>query len=249
MENKLKPVLTIIIATFNAAKEIGPCISSILGCNLPDVEVVIIDGASNDGTIETALTYLDKINLKYISEPDAGIYDALNKGINIAAGKWIHFLGSDDRLLPGFRKMVDALRNEDTIYYGNSISVHETNHLKRDVLLKGEFSLYRIAKYCINHQSIIYPAKVFSIYKYELKYKVFADYALNLKVWGDDRFTKTYLPIDMVAYNMTGFSTQNKDVLFMKEKGMIVNKSMGLKIYLRYLFRSLKDRILKIDRG
>lgn len=91
--------ISIIIATWNAAKTLEVCLNSIVAQLTDEIELIIIDGGSTDKTNEIINSYGDQIT-KHISEPDKGIYDAWNKGVKIASGNWIAFVGADDILLP-----------------------------------------------------------------------------------------------------------------------------------------------------
>lgn len=228
-----KPLVSIIIATYNSEPFIAGCLESIVGQVEKNIEIVIVDGESNDRTLEIIRSF-NLPNLRLSSEKDKGIYDALNKGINIANGRFLYFLGSDDRLLPDFSKLTSKLRNDRTVYYGNSAPL--------DRLLSGKFSKYRLAKYCMNHQSIIYPAGVFEKYGYQLKYKVLADYVLNIQVWGDPYFIKKHHPLTIVHYNMDGFSSKNKDQAFRKDRKRLIRQNMGLLTYLRFLLKEYRSR-------
>ena len=90
--------ISIITPTYNSEKTISRTIESIISQNYSDLEYIIIDGASSDNTKNIVLNYKDKININFISEPDKGIYDAMNKGIKIATGEIIGILNSDDLL-------------------------------------------------------------------------------------------------------------------------------------------------------
>jgi glycosyltransferase involved in cell wall biosynthesis len=92
------PLITIITPSYNRVGMIETAILSVVDQNYPQVEHIIIDGGSTDGTLEVLKKYS---HLKVISEPDLGMYDALNKGLNLAAGKIIGFLNTDDFYAPG----------------------------------------------------------------------------------------------------------------------------------------------------
>ncbi|WP_153796288.1 glycosyltransferase family 2 protein [Foetidibacter luteolus] len=235
-------VISIIIATFNAAPYLRECLESIAAQQFKQMEVVIVDGGSTDGTVDIIKNF-KKIALTWVSGPDKGIYDAFNKGLKMARGEWIHFLGADDKLLPSFSQMAQNLKDSDTVYYGNSVPFISEGKKPSYDILSGPFSKYRLAKYCINHQAILYPARVFKEYGYSLKYRVFGDYDLNIKVWGNSSFTKRYYPIDMVLYNMAGFSSTNNDVLFKQDKPKLIKESLGLFIYWRYSYKKLRNRL------
>ncbi|MBE7176198.1 MAG: glycosyltransferase [Mucilaginibacter polytrichastri] len=237
-----QPLVSIIIATFNAGKYLQECLESIFSQRNGSWELLVIDGGSRDETLDI----LDKNRgeISYLSsEKDEGIYDALNKGAQHARGRWVYFLGADDRLLPGFSDMMNQLREENTVYYGNS-QTYYTGKKPDYVVYTGRYNKYRLAKYPINHQSILYPAAVFKKYRYDLRYRIFADYALNLQVWGDAQFGRRFFPVDMVLYHMSGFSVNHDDSLFKADKPALVRKSLGRWIYLRYLYKKYKKKLL-----
>lgn len=226
------PILSIIIATYNASKYISDCLDSIIK-NVPiPYELIIIDGKSQDNTLDIVKSF--KISaLKITSEPDKGIYDAMNKGTKLATGKWILFLGADDRVLPSFNRIITYISNNNSIYYGNCI-----NGEKR---LGGSFSSYKLAKMNLCHQAILYPHAIFKKYKFDLKYPVFADYLLNIQCWGDATFAKTYINIDFAYYHLEGFSSIADDPVFKKDKPDLIKKHLSTITYLRYKFRKFKE--------
>src|ERR671925_70444 len=87
--------ISVITAVLNNGRYIEDCIKSVLGQTYSNLEYIIVDGGSTDGTLDVIRMYKDRIS-KLISEPDSGIYDAMNKGIRIATGDVIGFLHSDD---------------------------------------------------------------------------------------------------------------------------------------------------------
>lgn len=238
-KNKESFLISIIIATCRAANEIGECLASIKRYAPENTEIVIVDCGSKDET----LFMIQKFGVtNLISEKDKGIYDALNKGCSRAHGKWFYFLGSDDRLLPGFREMAVKLKNSNTIYYGNTEPKYAANKKVIYHLLIGPFNKYRLAKYPVNHQAVLYPANVFKDYCYDLKYKVFADYALNLQLWGDKDFIIQYYPTNIASYNMTGFSSSIVDDAFKKDKESLIRKSLGIIVWMRYCLKRFRKR-------
>jgi glycosyltransferase involved in cell wall biosynthesis len=94
------PLVTVITAVFNAEAMLDGCLQSVLSQDYPNIEHIIVDGASTDGTLSLLRRYESQIAL-WISEPDKGVYDAWNKGVALARGEWIAFLGADDIYLPG----------------------------------------------------------------------------------------------------------------------------------------------------
>ena len=94
-------MISIIIVTYNSGKYIRRCLDSVISQDLQDWECILVDGASTDDTVNVFDEFEKRDSrFKHISEPDSGIYDAMNKGWKIAKGDWIYYLGSDDMLLP-----------------------------------------------------------------------------------------------------------------------------------------------------
>jgi glycosyltransferase involved in cell wall biosynthesis len=94
------PLVSVITAVFNGAATIRECLESVLTQDYPHIEHIVMDGGSTDGTIDVLREYQGRIAL-WVSEPDHGVYDAWNKGLQKARGEWIAFLGADDTFLPG----------------------------------------------------------------------------------------------------------------------------------------------------
>lgn len=243
-DNAQKEVaISIIMATFNAEKVIEECLQSIIAQSFKSIEIIVVDGDSVDATISILKKY-EGYNVRWISERDKGIYDALNKGIKLAKGKWLYFMGADDRLLPGFSELAKKLTKTNTIYYGNSEEWFTSDERPPYILLKGKFSKYRLAKYCINHQAILYPAAAFKKNSYNLKYKIFADYCINIQLWGDGDFKKQFFPITIARYNMNGVSSIVKDEAFKKDKPALIKKYLGKFVFARFLLKRYKKKWL-----
>ncbi len=111
--------VTIITATYNSEKYLKDCINSVLAQTYPDIELIIVDGKSKDGTLEIVRQYEHKIS-RWISETDRGMYDAINKGMAIATGEIIGILNSDDILAAPdvISSVVEVFKNEnvDSLY-------------------------------------------------------------------------------------------------------------------------------------
>jgi glycosyltransferase involved in cell wall biosynthesis len=95
-----RPLVTVVTAVLNGQPYIARCLESVLRQDYPNIEHIVLDGGSTDGTLDVLEQYSDRIAL-WRSEPDKGIYDAWNKALLEARGEWICFLGSDDEFLPG----------------------------------------------------------------------------------------------------------------------------------------------------
>ena len=94
-----RPLVSVITAVFNNRDNLGSCIESVLAQNYPNIEHIVLDGGSTDGTLDVLREYSDRLAY-WNSEPDQGVFDAWNKALQVAKGEWIAFLGSDDIFLP-----------------------------------------------------------------------------------------------------------------------------------------------------
>jgi hypothetical protein len=226
--------ISVIVVTYNVAKTLQACLNSIYAQTYPAIELIIIDGDSTDGTKEILAANSNHINY-WISEPDKGIYDAMNKGLKQATGQWIYFLGADDELLPDFSNMVAELSSPNTVYYGSVLT--------RGLPPLGKVSDYYWAKLGIIQQSIIYPKIAFEKHSYNLKYKSSADYAFNMECFGDKELDFFYLDYAIAKFADSGLSSHFKDVAFEKDKSSLILKNFGFKVLLRCKFRELKGKI------
>jgi glycosyltransferase involved in cell wall biosynthesis len=226
-----QPKVSIITVVYNAAPLFKQYMANVLPyLNNDDVELVMIDGNSTDGTLGLLQEYNDRIDY-WRSEPDDGIYDAMNKAITYSQGKWMFFLGMDDNLMDGFHNMVADLKDARTIYYGNTV-YYGTPYRK-------VYDDYYLTKLNLVHQSIFYPRAVFNKYRYDTKYKVYADYHLNLRLWHDQDFKFVYRDHWVAGFPEGGFSSTAADPVFERDRDRLFKKYLGKKAYYRYLNRTL----------
>jgi glycosyltransferase involved in cell wall biosynthesis len=129
MSQKSAPLISIIIAVFNGAKTLQQCIDSIALQTYSNKELIIIDGGSNDGTVDIIKENHKRIGY-WISEPDSGIYNAWNKGLAKASGEWICFLGADDyfwdfEVLERMPEQLEKLPSNINVAYGKVMIVNK----------------------------------------------------------------------------------------------------------------------------
>ncbi|MBJ6879712.1 glycosyltransferase [Vibrio cholerae] len=223
-----KPMVSIVIVTFNASNYIRGALESIKTLDLNYFEVLIIDGQSTDDTLSVVDEFVGELPIRVISEPDLGIYDAMNKGVRNSKGDLLYFLGADDRLRDGFLILLESCANKDTVYYANVIKAKDkTRYL-------GKFNSYKLMRTNICHQAIIYPRKYLLLHPYDLKYKMLSDYANNLLLWGKYEFN--YVPVDVCDYNDQGASSAG-DTDFQADKSILIKSHLGTFWYLLYKFR------------
>jgi glycosyltransferase involved in cell wall biosynthesis len=225
-----EPLVSVVCVTLNAGKTLPDLIKSISDHKTESVEFVVIDGKSTDGTVEILRENEDVIDF-WISKPDNGIYDAMNRALNYVKGQWVIFLGADDMLLDGFNKTIDLLKDTNTIYYGNLL-FYGKEFLK-------VYDDYYLTKLNICHQAIFYPRAVFTKYNYDLQYSVYADYHLNLRCWSDTRFNFVHTDHFISYFREGGFSSFTKDTVFEGDRDMLFKKYLKRASYYRYLNRTL----------
>lgn len=199
--------LSIIIPTYNSEKTIAETLESIVEQDVRSIECLIIDGNSSDKTIDIVKTYVDKhCFIKYISEPDKGIYDAMNKGIALAKGNYLYFMGSDDvfyskNILHNLF-LLDCFNTTDLIY-GNVL-------FKYNQMKVGEEKTYlKLIKNLENicHQSIFYSRHIFEkLGNYNLNYPIYADFNMNIRCFRDDFISKKYIDTVICIFNEKGIS-------------------------------------------
>lgn len=210
--------LSIIIPTYNSSRVLRRALDSILYQTFTDYEVLIMDGASSDDTVMVAESY-NNSKIKVYSEPDKGIYDAMNKGILKSSGEWLYFLGSDDWLYDdNVLKKVFCKKNinDYDVIYGN----FESSHLSPKH--NGEWKISEI-EYNRCHQAIFYRKSFISkVGGYHLKYPVLADFYLNLKWLLDNRFTHMYIDITIAHFSEGGTSGNIIDNRFNKDIEKII---------------------------
>jgi glycosyltransferase involved in cell wall biosynthesis len=225
--------ISIIIVTYNAGGTLQQCLDSIYKQIHTAVEIIIIDGKSTDNTVAIIQQNSHKIAY-WKSEPDEGVYHAMNKALDAITGKWVYFLGADDELLLAFSDMAKELTDPNTIYYANVFA----DGAKRLGKLKDK----QLAKVGIYHQAMIYPSSVFKKHRYNTKYRISADFALTMTLYSDKDYKFEYKDYVIANFNHTGISGVNIDEPFQKDKPGLIYKNFGFKIWLSYRWHKLKNR-------
>ena len=187
MIKTIDPFLSIIIPSHNNLSNLKKCIASISSQVFTNYEVWVIDGDSNDGTI----TYLKSLRfpIQWVSEKDCGVYDAMNKGISLAKGEWLYFLGADDMLYDDsvLQKVFATTYINSDLLIGNIQYNYQSDDsfaLKsKNGLVVSELSKKIWFKNVLHHQSLLYRKQVFEELRYSLNYKILGDYALNLRLF------------------------------------------------------------------
>lgn len=240
-------LISIITPSFNSGKYIERAIQSVLSQDYSNWEHIIVDGGSTDGTVEILKKYP---HLKWVSEPDRGIYDAMNKGIQMAKGEWLYFMGADDYLISTmiFTEISPYLSNGIQVVYGKVLNMKKRLHFK------GEFDAKRIFEENICHQGIFINRQVFKTTGYfDLRYKVLSDWDHNMKWVLDRSIRRLYLDIEIACYAADGISSTTNDYEFHRLKRSNFVKyawKSGRSEYIRiFAFYELKRALSKLSVG
>ncbi len=120
------PLITLITVTYNAGKFLERTIRSMIGQTYRDFEYIIIDGGSKDGTLDIIRQYESHIS-RWVSEPDKGLYDAMNKGLRMAQGEFVWFMNAGDEIFDEhvLAKLADRQSDNGDVYYGDALFVNE----------------------------------------------------------------------------------------------------------------------------
>ena len=176
--------VTVVTAVLNDAGHIEQTILSVISQTDIEIEYIIVDGGSKDGTLELIGKYKDKISL-LISEPDRGVYDAMNKGIKYSTGDFVYFLNSGDVLLnPSILSKIkfEDVNVRNTIIYGNVVVAYgNIEALEKPRPFFNSKMKFKGIGIC--HQSMFFPGELIRNEKYDLSYNIAADYDLAYRLW------------------------------------------------------------------
>lgn len=220
--------ISVITVCFNAISTLEKTILSVLNQSYPNIEYIIIDGGSTDGSVDIIKKYADRL-FYWVSEPDKGIYDAMNKATSVATGDFLYFIGADDDLVSTIilSRIAENLKEKNTIYYG------KVRFIPSQKIYGPKINKFRFSFMNIPHQAIFYPKHVFSKYKYDLSYPLFADYMLNINCYLDKSLRFCYINEVVCNFFSCGASSNSKrDINFRQEFPRFVYDRMGVFYFL-----------------
>jgi glycosyltransferase involved in cell wall biosynthesis len=233
------PVFSIVVPTYNSGRTLSTVLDSILHQDFANFEVLIIDGASKDDTLLIAKQFNDP-RIRVLSEPDSGAYNAMNKGIALAKGDWVYFLGSDDKLADNnvLRKVADAITmNTCELLYGNVKMVGEASWAENGAIYDGPFTIEKLVAKNICHQAIFYKKEVFAkLGLFKEEYKVCADWDFNHRCFASVRCQ--YVDIIVADFFAGGISTQKNSDKFTNEDFVLNLKDYYKVSYVNRLFKN-----------
>jgi glycosyltransferase involved in cell wall biosynthesis len=217
--------VSIITATYNSATTITACINSVLNQSYADIEYIIMDGGSEDDTIKI-ITEAAKLNPNIIlkSEPDNGIYDALNRGIALATGHIIGFVHSDDFLadIDVISHIVETFgaENADGVYGDlHYVAFENTNKIVRNWVSKPYKKKLLKKGWMPAHPTLFLKKEIYDTYGlFSLSYKIAADYDFILRVFKQKNLKFFYLEKTFIKMRVGGVSNKSFKNIVQKTK-------------------------------
>lgn len=203
--NKLK--ISVVTVSYNAAETIEETIQSVVNQTYDNIEYIIIDGGSTDGTVDIIKKYADRIAY-WVSEPDKGIYDAMNKGINVATGDYINFMNAGDT----FTKRDIVEKVADKIFIESFIVICDWNDIKKNCLIERKALEIKYLKRNIlcSHQAMLIKLSYHKNNLYDTTFRFCADYNFLYKSYYNDGVSIQYIPIAIANYLQDeGYSADN----------------------------------------
>lgn len=242
MESKV----SIITITYNCETLIENTLLSCINQTYENKELIVIDGDSSDNTLREIKKYQNKIEL-IVSEPDDGIFSAMNKGISNANGDWIIFMNAGDSfasstILTELKDLLDD-QNYGVIYSPHFLSYNNRKRLIDDIPFFKQTRRYRTMGF--SHQSCIVRRSLANKFRFNSKYKLCADYDMLFKIYYNEKikFTKSTIPIAIM--DDSGGETVNKYKRHLREECDICGYQDSIR---RKLFIELKFWEFRIKR-
>ncbi|MBC07604.1 glycosyltransferase family 2 protein [Thalassospira sp.] len=214
-EKTPKPFVSVITVVRNGASVIGRCIDSVLAQSIDGLEYIIVDGASTDGTTDIIRGYGNAIST-FVSEPDNGLYDAMNKGLSLAQGEVIHFLNADDVYFSTdtLAKLIPEL-DRNAVCHAQMLYV---DMLGKRRLLGEPYSRKRELRASHMPQPVMFvPRRMYcEVGLFDTQYRIAADYDMVLKL--TQRFPTRYIEVPVTVMYAGGISYQRPDWAFAESK-------------------------------
>ena len=253
-----KTKISIITVVRNGRNTIEKTMLSILNQTYPNIEYIVIDGASKDGSLDIIKEYEKKlfncefknVSFKFISEEDMGVYDGMNKGIKLANGEWINFMNAGDYFES--EKVIENIYSDDkiqdknvSVIYGDTIYINydkntiKSKKIELDNFWKGP---------CFAHQSCFVKTNLMKKYCFDITLKIASDYKFLFSLYNKG-FIFLYLPISIAVFSVGGLSYNNYKSII--ERYKVVSRThyrIIHKVYYIYLIyiTIIQDLFIKI---
>jgi putative colanic acid biosynthesis glycosyltransferase len=201
------PLISIVTVVRNLRHEIAETIESVINQTYPNIEYIVIDGGSDDGTLEVIHNYQKDI-YQLVSEPDRGIYDAMNKGIKLASGDFITFLNAGDKYsnLNCLHELALKINENHSVYFGNATIM--SDNASWVVPPKACQIDKWLVKYHPCHQAVFYPKLFYKENYYSDEIGSTADADYTIRAYEDCLLQFQYVDTDLVQFQLGGVSNK-----------------------------------------
>jgi glycosyltransferase involved in cell wall biosynthesis len=207
------PLISIVTVVLNGVSTLEKTILSVINQSYKNIEFIVIDGGSIDGTLDIINQYKSFIDY-FVSEPDSGIYDAWNKGVKLSSGDWIAFLGADDTYLDGaiesYVILINSSSDKTPEYVSSRVNLVSRSQVIRVIGRPWSWKVFK--KYmCVAHVGSFHHKSLFAKYGlFDVTYKICGDYELLLRP--RDTLRAIYLNLTTVNMSADGISNANFNV-------------------------------------
>ena len=243
--------VSIVTVTYNCLDDFRKTFGSVLAQTYPDVEYIVIDGASNDGTADFIRGHGEAFAY-WVSEPDKGIYDAMNKGLAAATGDWVLMLNAGDVFYDDgtLAEVFSQDYSDADVVYGDYVNLLESGPFLDKATCPFFENPRKLHGMGFGHQSVFIRTGLSQSIKYDLSYKCCADYAHMVTLYRNGaRYKHIDIPI-VIAEGRYGFSERHR-ALQLREEARIcgVDRTLLFKLYYvyfcvrRYLRKLLKPAV------
>lgn len=244
--------ISIVTVTYNCINDIENTIRSVINQTYSQIEYIIIDGNSTDGTLEIINKYNNQITF-WISEKDNGIFDAMNKGMDHCTGEWVLFMNAGD-CFNNNNSIENIFCNQFSssvgVVYGETILINQHSSKKHNGI-PFYINSSKIKPMGICHQSIFVRTFIAKKIKFDTRLKYSADYKMILKIY-DDGYHFIFINVPVSNFKLDGISTNNNISQF-REISILYNETKSIYYYKelvgvvwRYLKIHLKKILLRI---
>lgn len=235
-----KPLITVVTVVYNGEEHLEGTIKSVINQDYQNVEYIIVDGGSKDGTLDIITKYEHAIDY-WVSEPDKGIYDAMNKAIDLASGQWINFMNAGDfffdfEVLSKIFSNWDVFKGFDVVYGDNEVRYPDKKRIAEAGLVE---DVWKGGQFC--HQAVFFSCeKRFNI-KYDREYLIAADYDLFCRLLtGGAVFLRVFYPVASVSSG--GVSDKNRFKVYDEWYQAALRSGVGSRLLL-----FLNHKLLKVS--
>lgn len=247
LTDKKYPLISVITVVFNAEKYLERTIQSVISHNYKNVEFIILDGGSSDSTLDIIKKYDTQIDY-WISEPDRGIYDAMNKALNLVSGDWFVHINAGDELIPNALDLIsEKLDPKYAFVYGNAFvcTAEKQGYVFGRAFKQSEEIL---SNSCFYHQAVLYNKNHANYY--DTSYRYVADRIMSFEILrGNISIPSRYIDVLISTFLDGGFSSRDckniiKEEYIYLKKNKLLTPSLYFKYFLKYIKANVKDILI-----